>query len=35
VMNMSAVATPNHDLWQVRNITYNSCVPQGLNRREG
>jgi len=35
VMNMSAVATPNHDLWRVRNITYNSCVPQGLNRREG
>jgi len=26
VMNMSAVATPNHDLWRVRNITYNSRV---------
>ena len=26
VMNMSAVATPNHDLWRVRNITYNSHV---------
>jgi hypothetical protein len=38
VMNMSAVATPNHDLWRVRNITYNSRVRpfnSRLNRREG
>src|SRR5262249_19307029 len=37
-MNMSAVATPNHDLWRVRNITYNSRVRpfnSRLNRREG
>jgi len=26
VMNMSAVATPNHDLWRMRNITYNFRV---------
>jgi hypothetical protein len=39
VMNMSAVATPNHDLWRVRNnVTYNSRVRpfnSRLNRREG
>src|SRR5262245_1493327 len=35
---MSAVATPNHDLWRVRNITYNSRIRPSnswLNRREG
>ena len=35
---MSTPATPNHDLWRVHDITYNSHVlhsTQGLNRREG
>jgi hypothetical protein len=38
VMNMSAVATPNHDLWRVRDIlTIFTFVysTQSLNRGEG
>jgi hypothetical protein len=38
VMNMSAIATPNHDLWRVRDILAIFTVvhsTQSLNRGEG
>ena len=38
--HVSRVATPNHDLWRVRNITYNSPIlalvySLTAHRREG